>query len=57
MTLGSARAQLMKVGLQFGKVSYKKVLNRKQRGRIVSQSPAAGQSLAKGGSVDITVGR
>jgi hypothetical protein len=56
LTLKKARAKLLKAHCRLGKVT-KKFSSRKKKGRVLSQKPKRGKTLANGAKVKVTVGK
>jgi hypothetical protein len=59
--IGTARAsaerRLADAGLVLGTVTFRDVTSREQDGAVLAQSPTPGSLLARGGAVDVTLGR
>jgi beta-lactam-binding protein with PASTA domain len=55
-TLGVAKARIRAKHCRIGKVTFRKTVKR-QRGRILAESPKPGKRLANGAKVNLIVGR
>jgi beta-lactam-binding protein with PASTA domain len=56
LKLGKARAKIARAHCRVGKVT-KKASTRRQRGRVLAQSPKAGKTLPAGGTTNLKVGK